>query len=293
MLTMSAAQRPHADLTSRLRVLARRQPEIDVAVLVSVDPSDCAAESQAALDEEAWDDAALDCGFEWVDWSSRPATRTVVEAAGDEPAMSGIARVVAALHAHMWEDMVPVEDRRTTPSALGSTRPNEDEDDTDDAEDLSHLPPPSLPSPKPHVPLPVAFPDTFLPSLRARPRAAEANQSEANGFTDDFAPFEQGLSPSHTSFPPLDTRPTIASSPASTAQCRHAELSFPDSLHLDEHAGELEHDDEDLDKMFEQLSAVKVDMEGLGLDERRERAEKAMRSLGLLGGGGREGEESE
>jgi hypothetical protein len=63
---------------------------------------------------------------------------------------------------------------------------------------------------------------------------------------------------------------------------RHAGLSFPDSFD-DDQAGDQEL--EELDDLFANVLSVRGDLDGLSLEERRERAELAMKSLGLLGGG--------
>ncbi|KAM0791147.1 hypothetical protein ACM66B_005632 [Microbotryomycetes sp. NB124-2] len=159
-------------------------------------------------DSEAWDDLALDQGFEWVDVDldeRREATETV-KADGDE---RGMQRIVEALHANMWDDMELTQqhskpappDTSMDPSQTDTTNSgfNDDEDDDDDDPDFGS---PQLPQAKPYVPLKVTFPDTFLPNLD-RSRLIKSNETNTvnedrhsqmtGGFDDDFAPFVSAL----------------------------------------------------------------------------------------------------
>lgn len=306
MTTIS--QRPNTDVVSILKACASRHPGFDVALLVTLQTE---AES-LPVDEDAWDDLALENGFEWVDVleddyddelsksqtddvSGTRTSQTDRHPDSNSSDLDGVARVIAALHAHMWEVMVP-HDRTALPQVDDK---RSDGSDNEDEDDLSHLAPPALPVPRPYVAQPVSFPDTFLPSLRVKPSPALAGAgvgAGTAGFADDFAPFEEALHSSHTTFPPLSNENEDEAADHKGLY-RHAELSFPDSVSsrsrtVDDDGDEVDVDKgdvEELDDMFEQMMAVRREVEGLGFDERREKAEQAMRSMGLLGAGSRTG----
>lgn len=224
------------------------------------------------LEEEAWEDVAHAHGFEWVDLE------------GLSPDGGGIERVVTALHAHMWEDMV----RQTSPviNSAEQTRTRGEEDEVNAYQAMGF---PPLPDPKPFVPIHLEFPTTFLPSIpRSQPAPRPASVSTpylapsialpspttvSPAFEDDFAPFVPILS----SFPPP--------SPPRSHLYRHPELALPDSglegfqpLPDDEAD---EEDGEDLVIMFERLKALREEASSLGMDERRAVAERAV--LALIG----------
>lgn len=284
-----------------LQSLADRATEFEVALLVTLPIA-----SSTEVDEAAWEDLAIDHGFEWVDVV--PGDDEVQEKAspGEE---GGLRRVVAALHAHMWEGMEAVE--RNGDGNGKRIRAEEEDvddegaltgrkgllhDDDNDDEELSSLGAPPLPEPRPFVPIQLEFPSTFLPSLK---RASDASPASASTpFEDDFAPFVPALSPSETAFPPLPDLPSSTSSNNTSSHLyRHPELAFPDTDDLassipahdtnddeDEDEDEALQGDEDLSDLFAKLASVRDQnrAEGVDLEARRDAAERVMQ--GLFGG---------
>lgn len=272
-----------------------------MALLVSLPPASSAPTSNSPTpDEEAWEDLALEHGFEWVDLAPGDEQSTMVEDGNREE--TGLRRVVGALQAHMWEGMVPAERNENASRAQSGGHGRCNTVDTDE-DDISGLGAPPLPQAKPFVPAPMTFPDTFLPSIRpkATPSPSTApphSTTEAfsavaatdSTFEDDFAPFVPALSPSETSFPPLTalstaSTTTSSSSPPISPLYRHPELAFPDSDSLPSAAQDA-HDEgegeEDLEAMFAKLVGVREEMKGLVLEARRALAERTV--LGLFGG---------
>ncbi|ORY81822.1 hypothetical protein BCR35DRAFT_325054 [Leucosporidium creatinivorum] len=295
---------PHADLVPLLKRLSSRPAEFEVALLVSLPPT-ASALASASLEpnEEAWEDLAMEHGFEWVDLAPEDGSRVAVE--DEDREETGLRRVVGALQAHMWEGMVPVARDGSTSK---QTRNGHGEDGAlSDEDDLSALGAPPLPQAKPFVPTPVSFPDTFLPSIKSKATTssstaapsstAAAASSPATAaaadstFEDDFAPFVPALPSTQTSFPPLPpslstSGTTSASSPPISPLYRHPELAFPDtesppSAARDDHEGE--DGEEDLEAMFAKLVGVREEMKGLDMEARRALAERTV--LGLFGGG--------
>jgi hypothetical protein len=76
---------------------------------------------------------------------------------------------------------------------------------------------------------------------------------------------------------------------------RHPSFSFPDSHHRPRsppsNGAVADDDDDDLEELFARVSLAKekADVEGMGMEERREWAEKVVREL--LGGLGSDGED--
>lgn len=281
-------------------------------MLVSLPPT-TSAPASASLNpnEEAWEDLALEHGFEWVDLAPEAEQSDAVDKRDREE--TGLRRVIGALQAHMWEGMVPAgkeeSGRKKATGGLGGDDVPTLESDEDDT---SALGAPPLPQAKPFVPTPMSFPDTFLPSIK--PKGAPSSTTaplhptlEASSaptavaeptFEDDFAPFVPALPPTETSFPPLpslstnSTTTTTSSSPPISPLYRHPELAFPDTESLpsaarDDHEGE--EGKEDLEAMFAKLVGVREEMKGLDMEARRALAERTV--LGLFGGGGDDDDE--
>lgn len=271
-------QTPSPALAPLLARLSTRSTEFEIALLVTLPHF-----GDSELDEDAWEDLALEHGFEWVDGKK---SEVVEQEEAEDGEQKGIARVVGALHAHMWEGMV-----RETPEGRRAKMEGVEEvldEDEEDEEDKMGLGAPPLPEPRPFVPTPLAFPSTFLPSLArssstststtsSLPPAAASTPSAAS-FDDDFAPFVPTLSTS--SFPPLsptELSATILSPTSPTPLHRHPELSFPDTEALFGSEGE----EEDLLELVEKLRGLREVGKGMGVQERRAMAEKVV--MGLLG----------
>ncbi|GAA5896028.1 hypothetical protein JCM8208_007510 [Rhodotorula glutinis] len=260
-----ATPSPSPAVVALLERLSSREPEFDVALLVTHPHS---AERSAAssssgprggadgagtldagaveVDEAAWDDAALSAGFEWVHLGAAPRDerRVSSEDSGGEGEQeedggeSPVGRIVAALHAHMWDGMerfersaraLPRSSRRLANGARGYGE-EEDEEDEDEDEEWSALGAPPLPAPRVRpgeeaAGAEWAFPDRFLPSIArsatgASGAAAEGGPLAAAGarasslFEDDFAPFVSATTPA-TSFHVNTTDDVLGSSAGS------------------------------------------------------------------------------
>ncbi|GAA6008738.1 uncharacterized protein JCM10292_005045 [Rhodotorula paludigena] len=354
VLTDAQATPPTA-LTALLARLSSRDPEFEVALLVSQSganesgPSSASTSIDDAFDEEAWDDAALDAGFEWVHLphpsapaSSASATTASAQSHGlaqredeDEP----LRRIVGALQAHMWEVMERVE----TGPARGRARAHSDEgasadraavhggedagcfgkegangradaDHVDEVEDdeWSALGAPPLPSPR-RRPSDAdgdkwTFPSRFLPSIARDEGGALVGEAS---FEDDFAPFVE-TGPAHDDFPAFSAHESHADSTARARAGgfpglvdRHRDLPFSDSDDPPRTsvsavspprttvptAPRPAEDLDDLDELFARLSAAKSATAGMGLDERRDFAERMVREL--LSGAGLSEDEDE
>ncbi|GAA5845479.1 hypothetical protein JCM9279_003049 [Rhodotorula babjevae] len=211
---------PSNAVTALLERLSSRQPEFDVALLVTHPPSatptssstsssprgsaDGAAEPGGGIievDEAAWDEAALSAGFEWVHLGAAPREEPRAPSANgeldgedeDEDGESPIGRIVAALHAHMWHSMERVERPARAAPARSSAPVNgagalgygEAEEDDADEEEWSALGAPPLPAPRvrPGEDDSAAqwtFPDRFLPSI-ARPATSASGVAGERG----------------------------------------------------------------------------------------------------------------
>ncbi|GAA5911848.1 hypothetical protein JCM5296_004538 [Sporobolomyces johnsonii] len=249
---------PPEALRPLLASLSSRPAEFEVALVVSLPPSSLYPPSTSShspsssptpspspeINEELWDDLALDHGFEWIHLAStsRPSASTSPSADERDEDDDEVRRIVGALQAHMWEGMERVEPTRREPRPSQSRRRpqagspheeaaelDENEEDEDEDEDFSALGAPPLPEPRHFVAPPMSFPSTFLPSIpRNRPASSSAaphpisdttpgtNRVEASSaFDDDFAPFVAAPPPSSsaasaTCFPPL---PSVPNSP--------------------------------------------------------------------------------
>lgn len=240
----------------------------------------------------------MEHGFEWIDLAD--GGRSIAEEKKEEEEATreqrGVARVVAALHAHMWEGMAPAP-RGAHETEVRHTVTHEHDDEADD--EFSALGAPPLPAPRPFVPTPVRFPSTFLPSLsRAKPTDSPVPAlptppaSILPEFDDDFAPFVPPLEA--TSFPPLSSPSPPGSSssppplfpPSTTEQYRHPALAFPDKDNLllieaREEGSEGGDEGEDLSELFDKLKTYREMAQTLGMEERRALAERVV--VGLLG----------
>ncbi|GAA5933325.1 hypothetical protein JCM1841_001495 [Sporobolomyces salmonicolor] len=249
VLAQADAHPPEA-LQPLLASLSSRPAEFQVALVVSLSPSSLspspasshppssppASSPSPEINEEAWDDLALDHGFEWIHLAStcRPSALTSSSSDERETDDEELRRITGALQAHMWEGMERVEPTRREPRPSQSrSRPQAgsprekaaeldgSEEDEDEDEDLSALGAVPLPEPRHFVAPPMSFPSTFLPSIpRNRPASSwtaprplsdttpGTNRVVASAFDDDFAPFVAGPPPSSSadsanSFPPL------------------------------------------------------------------------------------------
>ena len=222
------------------------------------------------MDEAAWDDAALSAGFECVHLDAAPHTASVASETSsaeddDEAAEHPLNRIVAALHAHMWEDMERVEAPTRTVAARaaganalerlngGASGRGGDwdegqggQEDDDEDEEWSALGAPPLPAPRVRPEdagdkAQWTFPERFLPSISRAAASATANGSLQSAFEDDFAPFVDAAS-STASFDdgvngtrvgaPHDgdaLADALVLSTGDLSPCRHPSLAFPDS----------------------------------------------------------------
>ena len=213
------------------------------------------------MDEAAWDDAALSAGFEWVHLGAAAATglrasspSSDVDEDDDEDGESPIGRIVAALHAHMWDDMERVErparapPRRSNGLADGAGAHGlgevEDGDDDEDEEGWSALGAPPLPAPRVRPgeddsAAQWAFPERFLPSISrsmlgtsgaaGEDSASPAASARASAsFEDGFAPFVSATS-SATSFAANTTDDARGSTTSSTHPSAPGVMSTADA----------------------------------------------------------------
>lgn len=306
--------------------MAAREPEVDVALLVSCAPpaapgSDAAASAESiTLDEEAWEDLGFEHGFEWVDVDAR-AQAVAEDDRTEGLEEEGIGRVVAALHAHMWNNMVPVNRQTVREEESGATDrptgrgadPSDGAGEDDDEAEFATLGAPPLPELRPFVPIPVTFPTTMLPSLARKTAiapdtsspvrtplppldnstltsptpttcAAAASGAPAASFENDFAPFV----PTAAAFDP-DEFGDFSAGPATALSDQRggfepSEDGAFDKLDgegADEDGLELSDGDDGLSELVAKLKEMREEARGMGLEERRAMAERAV--LGLLG----------
>lgn len=271
---------PSPKINALLSTIAQRQPEFEIALLLSYPQSLSSVSTTPPIDADAWEDTALDSQFEWVDFVS---DRENEEETGREE--TGVGRVVEALQAFMWEGMVPA-----SPPQKSISQPTDDttaakhdhDDDEGDDNDMAILGAPPLPSPRPFIPTVLEFPSSFLPSIPRSPILPQSLPSKATipfssekeeaTFDDDFAPFAQSIA----TFPPLFSSQAI--SPSSSIISSQI---FP--LLTTEVGQEEEPDDEDEDseKLFEKLKGFRTEAEGMSMEQRRDMAERVL--SGLLG----------
>ncbi|GAA6020239.1 hypothetical protein JCM11491_003860 [Sporobolomyces phaffii] len=301
---------PSKPLTTLLGSLAARDPEIDVALLVTV-PRDVlsalteppsgtqpSGKVKGEVKLDAWDDVAIDHGFEWVDLGANCGGT-------DGEQHEGITRVRDALESHVWDEMERVppntSDRARAPRlesddghAVDVTRVDGDDDDEDD---LASLGAPPLPEPRPFVPTKLEFPATFLPAVpRARPAAKTIGDGARASFDDDFSPFvDASSSASNDLADPSESGSANRDDWTDFAGARPRSSEHEDE---DEEAEEFEH----LDDLFEQIRLARDDLsrqetggraggsnegedEEAMLRRRRERAEQMMAQVfGSRGG---------
>ncbi|BGP48205.1 hypothetical protein JCM10450v2_004077 [Rhodotorula kratochvilovae] len=232
-----ASSTPSPALLSLLARLSTRIPEFEVALLVTYPPlpSCTAAPSTHATeqavsvslasaddealepDEPAWDDAALSAGFEWVHLPaalSAPSPPPIGDGEKDADVEEDdpLGRVIAALHAHMWEGMERVEPPARGDAAEGASRTASESPslgamglvDEEDQEEWSALGAPPLPAPRvrPDEAGDAAswtFPERFLPSIARGGDSANGALAHGGGaFEDDFAPFVDAASSART-----------------------------------------------------------------------------------------------
>jgi len=249
-------------------------------------------------------------GFEWVDVDPQADAGDEAET-GQGLEEGGVGRVVAALHAHLWDNMVPAAKQSTQDDAAARTGATtreltEDSYGFDESDEFASLGAPPLPEPRPFVPVPVIFPATMLPSLLrksdavenksphlssarpaepASPAAAPATAApDATAFEDDFAPFVLTTG----SFSPDDSvaPSTIVSHGFGGGQGGFELLDDDDLAELSrdghsEEGSELEGGDDELNELVARLKGMREEARGLGLDERHALAERAV--MGLLG----------
>ncbi|BGP32118.1 hypothetical protein JCM10296v2_003897 [Rhodotorula toruloides] len=307
-------------LSTVLSSLSSRSPDPpEVALLVTFSSSSAssglphsATAPRDAPDEAAWEDLALSHGFEWVHLAS--------PSPNDEDGDEGLARIVGALHAHMWEGMERVESVRQNGARRKGAASEEElgmgEGGDEQEEEWSALGgggAPPLPEPrKPYGSIlatdRLAFPETFLPSI---PRRAPASNGVADAahdsFDDDFAPFvaastsnDHSATPdSHTPFPPFSSSPPSSTAALSTQPpvaspshlYRHPSFSLPDSHRPPSPLPPSADEADELEDLFSRISLARsqANVEGMGMEERREWAERVVRDL--MGGLGSDDDE--
>ncbi|KAL8276220.1 hypothetical protein RQP46_011381 [Phenoliferia psychrophenolica] len=95
---------PPASLSSLLSLHSSRTTEYEISLLVAYPLSPSSASSPQDLD--AWDDLAISHGFEYVDLAVADGGARIEDEGEDRVGeQSGVARVVAALQAHLWEGL--------------------------------------------------------------------------------------------------------------------------------------------------------------------------------------------
>lgn len=284
-------QLPPASLNLVLEKLSSREPEFDIALLVLSSTSPSSSFDEIEIDTEAWEDLSLNHGFELIDLNDPPSKpsqeEAEVEEGGEGTEFGGLKRVVEALHAHMWEGM------RVLPRPSGSGSRNleaarnaaahedDDEGENGTSAGVRGIAPP-LPAPRPFVPTPMVFPSTFLPSLKGGASSFVRDStapSLPSPFDDDFTPFALPLSV--PAFPPI----TLPSPPLPRTEGLYRDLElFPPGSEMKsgkQHDEEEEGGDDELEELVTKLMGMRGELEGVGMEERRERAEKLI--AGLVG----------
>lgn len=272
----------HATLLNEIN--SKRQDEgFEVALLVTIDPSN----HVETIDDVAWEDLAIDQQFEWIDTGLRNVNHEEANSEEGEEKF-GVARVVEALHSHLWEGMERLEQLR---SKLRNDDQIQEEYAGREAEregkEIQAMGAPPLPSPRPFVPVQLSFPSTFLPSLNRPASSASLNvtsETTDQNFDDDFSPFVSATTTS-LSIRAAQKLPPLPSS-----------LNFTESNNFllldeeeDDRAGRNDDgmsrqerdEDEHLSTMFSQLSGWREEAKGLGMEERRRFAEKVLQELTL------------
>ncbi|GAA5940847.1 uncharacterized protein JCM15063_000898 [Sporobolomyces koalae] len=285
-----AEQTPPVALASLLETLAARSPEIDVALLVTLPsrplPTAVISSSPSQtlpveIDQERWDDLALDHGFEWVDLSSQSC---VVQ--GDDPdsgEQEGLDRIRDALESHMWENLVRIPKNHTPKDVASSDhshdtnsdrierRQDKGDDEADFEDDEDELGVPPLPEPRPFAPTRLEFPPTFLPSIARKSPTNRANGRPApvippdQSFDDDFAPFVSGID-QHFAVsqddPNLDFEPDHSTSFSSNLLPQTLGLDSPikqdGTLERSDEPDDLESELNSLESLFDKITLART-----------------------------------
>ncbi|GAA5986018.1 hypothetical protein JCM5350_005498 [Sporobolomyces pararoseus] len=344
VIVLAASQEtPPDSLKDLLESLSGRNPEFDVSLLVTIPPSNSSAslvdtltnptikfssssDQTPTVNEEVWDDLALDNGFEWIDLSDSKDFRHSTMGREGETEIDhddGIGRIRDAVESHMWEGMVRVT-KAETRSARDSSNSrlqkggfdgveNEEEDVEED--DLESMGVPPLPEPRPFIPTKLEFPSTFLPSVPRKSTTAtkppsatlpsqsssqpEPNEADQSSFEDDFSPFVQASS-SSTSASFKDPFPSLVETSSSFSTSRQIPQGTNGTDGLEdedlEHGEEHEEDLESLDNLFEQIRLAREEViaqeegvKGEEMDEEtvlRRRRERAEKLLEQVLGAG-------
>jgi len=299
--------------------VAARTPEFDVALLVTLPPSGSTASSSPSsplssdkLNEDEWDDLALDHGFEWIELGNLSSIAFDAKARESDEHGEGFGRIRDALESHMWEGMKRISKSSGAVKGQGGRGPEHSDDDLEedavegeeeDLHDDKTFGVPPLPEPRPFIPMKLEFPSTFLPSIprkSAQPHATSTSSSSATldssllttdpptassphdtTFDDDFSPFVQASSDttSYSSFPSSSS--TLSSSTTSVERDQENETRT---------VAENEDDLDELDSLFDRirLAREEVLVGGEGIDEEemlRRRREKAEKLLAEVMGG--------
>ncbi|SCZ88764.1 BZ3500_MvSof-1268-A1-R1_Chr2-1g04622 [Microbotryum saponariae] len=268
-------QTPPTDLANVLSSLAARDPEFDIALLLTSSPSPTDQDQVSSPpNDQAWDDLCLNHAFEYVRPSSSssssalnstsPSTFKPEADDDDRGDKTGTERVIEALQSRIWERMIP------SPTEFERTEQETAIKSHESSLFNVRLPPPSLPKAKEYSPVRVEWPERFLPNLVAK--EGSKDQGERGGFDDDFAEFVSGpsgaeverwdeISSASTSLPPRSSSGSDAEEDA------------------DDFAS-LERQDQELESLFAQLSTAREQALGIkDLDQKRAFAEKTVLSL--------------
>lgn len=279
-------QKPRASHVTLLKeISSKRQDEgFEVALLVTIDHSN----HVETIDDVAWEDLAIDQQFEWIDTAVRNVNHEEANSEEGEEKF-GVARVVEALHSHLWEGMERLEQPR---SKLRNEEEIEEEYTGRKAEregkEIEAMGAPPLPAPRPFVPVPLSFPSTFLPSLNRPTPIAGINftpEATDQNFDDDFSPFVSATTTSLSiraaqKLPPLPSSLNFTESNNFLLLDDEEEEGGPGRN--DEGMSRQERDEnEHLSAMFSQLSGWREEAKGLGMEERRRFAEKVLQELTL------------
>lgn len=277
----------------QLEQLREKILRCEVTLLVTVPRS-----NHVELDCGAWEDLATACEIEWVDLPSYALDPTADQNVDDNE--FGLGRIVQALQSTVWADMT----RHPVLTALGrlqSVSLTELEADRVE-DDFKSLILPQVPCAKSYVPLVPEFPPSLLPSFprRLSPRNSEDPLTADSptfslsppldhcSFEDDFSPFVSGEDATLSNS--LEARLSLDQNPKSASLEEHSSTGSYPSLSLTtapddvlERAAQEEFDakenTDDLDYMFSRIKAFRSQATGLGFEERRELAERAMKEL--------------
>ncbi|SCV71860.1 BQ2448_4554 [Microbotryum intermedium] len=272
---------PSTDLATLLSKLGLREPEIDIALLLTSPPDSelSSDEVSQAPEDQAWDDLALDHGFEYVPSSSlytSPALPGEGQDDGDgihSGEKRGLERVVEALHAHIWEHMSPITRTRAHDQ---DERLDQGPRTPEHSSDLPNLPHSSLPKAREYRPVEVGWPESLLPNIAKVSTKSEEVEEQGKdlGFEDDFSDFISGPSKGGAS----ETGDEIPSS--SSTEDDLTLLPKTDTAGEGDDFATLDQQDQELEALFAQLSTAREQAMGMtDMDERRAFAEKTVLSL--------------